>query len=364
MLNSISIKNFRCFDNFRIDGFKNINLIGGLNNSGKTALLETLLLSVYPSPKTISLLRQFRNENNELIEKATEKIWNNFFYNQEKNNTIQIVSKNTDQQISTLEIHTTKDIETFLKNITSNTINAKEFSNLLNSKFSDTLSLNLKGNTQQQDFDYFLLPNKEEKNIGTMGNYPKGFVSPPFLHAALRLDDSQLSNLYSLAKENKKVQQLNEMLHLLDNTIIGSEIDAPGGEPVIKILLENDQSFPLAMFGDAIRKVTELMLILLNTSNGIFFIDEIENGIHFTKHKDLWNKLFQVIDKNDIQIFATSHSAEMIRAFNEVAYEHYPSQAMYFEMSRSPKTQQIIVNSMDMEMLNYQILTHKTYRGE
>jgi AAA15 family ATPase/GTPase len=45
MIEKISIKNFRCFGNTTIEGFKRINLIGGLNNSGKTALLEAILMN-------------------------------------------------------------------------------------------------------------------------------------------------------------------------------------------------------------------------------------------------------------------------------------------------------------------------------
>ena len=82
MLSSIVIENFRCFNHLQVKGFKSINLIGGQNNSGKTALLEALLLSSFPSLNTIEVLRQFRNENGNLIKKANEKVWNYFFYNQ------------------------------------------------------------------------------------------------------------------------------------------------------------------------------------------------------------------------------------------------------------------------------------------
>ena len=43
MIEQISIKNFRCYHDTTIKGFKRVNLIGGLNNSGKTVLLEAIL---------------------------------------------------------------------------------------------------------------------------------------------------------------------------------------------------------------------------------------------------------------------------------------------------------------------------------
>jgi len=44
MIDSFEIKKFRLFNNVKIKNFKNVNLIVGKNNAGKSALLEALLL--------------------------------------------------------------------------------------------------------------------------------------------------------------------------------------------------------------------------------------------------------------------------------------------------------------------------------
>ena len=369
MLSSIHIQNFRCFNNLKVKGFKSINLIGGPNNVGKTALLEALLLSSHPSPNSFNLLRQFRNEKNSLIKNAPDKVWNYFFYNQDKAKVIKLLAEFTGEQTTVLELSCTKDIEAILEAISSNSLgnNGKEkISEIISTKFSDMLLLSTKGNTLKTEFNYFLLPDREDSDIGAIGKTPQGFHLPPFFHSARRFDDDSLTGLYSQVKENKNLKTLNDILQTLDNRIVGSEIDAPGGEPVIKLLLNNEQSLPLSMFGDAVRKVTELILIMLNVSkNTVLLIDEIENGIHYMKHKDLWEKFFQIVEKNELQIFATSHSGEMIRGFNKVAYQtEFDDKAMYFEMARTEKSNRIIVNPMDMSMLNYEILTNNSYRGE
>ncbi|MCK5876005.1 MAG: AAA family ATPase [Candidatus Marithrix sp.] len=46
-LTEIEIKNFKCFDDFKADGFKRVNLIGGKNNVGKTAFMEACYVNVY-----------------------------------------------------------------------------------------------------------------------------------------------------------------------------------------------------------------------------------------------------------------------------------------------------------------------------
>jgi AAA15 family ATPase/GTPase len=43
-INEISIQNYKCFHDTKIEGFERVNLIGGRNNSGKTVLLEALHL--------------------------------------------------------------------------------------------------------------------------------------------------------------------------------------------------------------------------------------------------------------------------------------------------------------------------------
>lgn len=46
----------------------------------------------------------------------------------------------------------------------------------------------------------------------------------------------------------------------------------------------------------------------------IVLIDEIENGLHHTIYGDIWRKLYGLCLEYDVQIIATTHSLEMIRA--------------------------------------------------
>ncbi|MCW6038554.1 AAA family ATPase [Spirulina subsalsa FACHB-351] len=60
MIQNITIENFRCFQNTSVKEFKQVNLIGGKNNAGKTSLLEALLLYTFPHPHSIIELKQIR----------------------------------------------------------------------------------------------------------------------------------------------------------------------------------------------------------------------------------------------------------------------------------------------------------------
>lgn len=362
MIKELHIKNFRCFKNTLASGFKNINLIGGTNNAGKTALLEAILLTYFPSPDTISILRQLRNESNNIIKENTERVWNYFFYQQEKNNPIELIAKTIDNLSINVNINCVNNVESVIENVVdTNTDRQGRINDLLKSKFSNTTLLHIENGSSS--YNYYLLPDKDDAHLGVIGKTPSSSDVPPFIHSTFRLNDKRLTSLYSKTKEKKKINSFNNILKLIDKTIIGSEIDTPGGEPKLNLLLDDETSLPLDMFGDAVRKIAEISLVLLNTTSPIILIDEIENGIHFTKHKEVWSYLFDIIGDSS-QIFATSHSAEMIKAFNDVSFEkQMESRAMYFEMSRLSSSK-IIVNPIDMDMLRYEIRTNNSYRGE
>ncbi|MDE5925293.1 MAG: AAA family ATPase, partial [Helicobacter sp.] len=49
MIQKITIENFKVFDFIEIEGFSQINVFVGANDSGKTSLLEAIFLSLAPS---------------------------------------------------------------------------------------------------------------------------------------------------------------------------------------------------------------------------------------------------------------------------------------------------------------------------
>jgi AAA15 family ATPase/GTPase len=57
---------------------------------------------------------------------------------------------------------------------------------------------------------------------------------------------------------------------------------------------------------------------LLN-AHKIILIDEIENGIHHSKLNDFWKVIIEIIEKENIQLFVTSHDVETIEALNNVS---------------------------------------------
>lgn len=79
--------------------------------------------------------------------------------------------------------------------------------------------------------------------------------------------------------------------------------------------------FPLSVMGDGMNRILALVLGLVNSANGLCLIDEIENGIYYRRQSDLWKVIAHLVEKLNIQLFATTHSNDCIKSFADVAVE-------------------------------------------
>ena len=48
-------------------------------------------------------------------------------------------------------------------------------------------------------------------------------------------------------------------------------------------------------------------------------IDEIDLGVHYSKMDELWDLLFRLASKLNVQLFATTHSRDCVDAFARVS---------------------------------------------
>ncbi len=104
MLKEIEIQNFRCFEHIKIFGFERVNLIGGKNNAGKTALLEAIFLNVAPDSSSLVILRDLRREPSKALEAMPDRAWDNLFYALKKDRFIVIIGKDDNNNTDRLEI--------------------------------------------------------------------------------------------------------------------------------------------------------------------------------------------------------------------------------------------------------------------
>jgi AAA15 family ATPase/GTPase len=230
-------------------------------------------------------------------------------------------------------------------------------------KYKDDLSvLNLKLTRDNQETVNSVAIATSSSTMG-FGSRPN-VKEPPFIPSCMKSFERNLTELFDLARLNDKDSEVLKAFQILDYSI--ESVDSFSiGEPTLYLRRKGEKRLPLSLFGDAINRVAEIILKLVNSEHKILLIDEIENGIHHTSQREFWRVLFRLAVELDTQIFATTHSLEMLQAFADVGLE--PNQecsSAYFELARKLKTNQIIGSRLDLETLSYAIEHQEGVRGE
>ena len=80
-----------------------------------------------------------------------------------------------------------------------------------------------------------------------------------------------------------------------------------------------DKRIPINMMGDGARKILSILTTIYECKDGIVLIDEVSNGFHYSVMKDLWSSIISAADKNNVQIFATTHDLDSIKGLRDAA---------------------------------------------
>ncbi len=358
MIRDISIQNFRCFENTSISGFKTVNLITGKNNAGKTALLEALLLGGSPYPETLASLKGYRHESEELDKTLPERAWDYLFFSQDKSKTISIQTNTKTISAQTNSFFVEIDDDNLIES--NNLIDTTRHINSLSAR-SSAIQIESVIN-KDTTFKGKLIANKQ----GILGNgfKPLGKDDIPFIPSSFVFSQQQIADEYDKARLNYREKEVLNGLRIVDSSI--DLIEYFGiGSPMLYLTRNNEKRLPLPLFGDAINRIAIIILSIVNNNSNILLIDEIENGIHYTNQTSLWRVLFHLAQEFNVQIFATTHSLEMLTAFTKVGLEsEFSDLAAHFEMARSIKTGQIIGIKRDIETLEYSLSHDRRVRGE
>jgi AAA15 family ATPase/GTPase len=361
MITSIDIKHFRCFDQFSLSGFKRINLIGGMNNAGKTVLLEAVQLGCAPVNENIfeSINARVQGKIGEMSKNNPEILFNSLFYQEDKTKPFEIaLTKDKNTIIQTFNYSQKATTEELDKNI-----HAKLVLFLLQQEY--VLKITTKKTETNDPHSYWIVPEINKKKFITVGNLPfRDLISVYFSRLFQHQANGSLADIYTKHKATI-LTILNDMLKKFDSTIMGTELMSLYGEPIIGLILKNGQTFPIDYFGDAIRKIVECcLLIAVCPKDGVLLIDEIENGLHYSKQKEFWKNLFLLAQQQEIQIFATSHSQEMIAAFAECCLENnWEDEGAYFKMSKNLDSNKIKAIPLTIKDLHETIQDGSSFRG-
>ena len=367
MVEDIEINNFRCFDRLKVSGCKKINLISGKNNVGKTALLEAIFLNSTPTKDTIVSIGDLRRQSVHVRREFPEQIWNNLLWKQNLDSPCIIRTVFQDASFKTIEMFVRKEQDVLSEinsNISAELVNYYE-EWLEKEKIKDgaeqylgVMIINVNNNVLVK---LIAFSRNHEVDLDKTSNKSVYLQNTSFISSTLRASSINLTIEFDRARLNEKDDEVLKAFQIIDSSIIAVEsFSIP--EPTIYLKRKGEKRLPLSLFGDAMNRIAEIILKIINNQDSILLIDEIENGIHHSSQIAFWDFLYKLADQLNVQIFATTHSLEMTEAFIKAGLDRADS-AAHFELTRSEKTNKIVAINRDLETLEYGISHHKEVRG-
>lgn len=376
-LNSLLIRNFRLLEDFEVKKLGRLNLIVGKNNSGKSTILEAL--RIYAGNANPLLLAEisfghdekYRRTELEQPDEAMDLPLEHFFTGRkfpEDDRVIYVGEKegeNTALKIGHVLINKQEEvvIESGEKRVIKRSIPILKADAVENTNYSGqgiTVSRNGKKRVFAID-DMPPLRRVRSDWLEGIENISCSYIPTQFISIDALADiwDSVLFTEH----EGFVKQSLEIISSDFENlAFVKSELDfidypRPRREfrRIAKVKLKNaKRPIPLNSMGDGMLRVLQLSLNVFPARGGFFLIDEFENGLHYSVQEKVWDLLFDLANRFDIQVFATTHSWDCIDSFAKVAARNQDIEGVLFRVGQSIKTSdkgKVIATEFDKEKL-------------
>ncbi len=314
MFKKIKIENFRGITHLELNDLRQFNLFVGKNNSGKTSLLESIYLISTPAkpfnPVWITNLR------GHYITQSYS--WTVLFNEMNMEAPIRLSGELLKpKQIRTLSIKTLLGKNAAQTSYETLNLQLKdsrrEFAEEI-AGLSIEFSIS-KNRGKKQTYESKIWVGKDNNlESSPPGNYVETldiiFLTP----AQLRSFIPKLFNQVLIKKQEDKILKILKIVEpRLVNLLLGAENIVYCDMGFTKLL-------PFSVAGEGLNNLLAIILAIYETSNGIVLIDEIENGLHHSTQSILWEAVLEAATAFNVQVFATTHSYENIKAFS-AAYE-------------------------------------------
>lgn len=344
-LESIHFHQFRGIRDLHLENLGQVNLLVGINNSGKTSVLEGLSIYCHPLDlrEWLKIARQREQENRfnqasilDSIQWLFPKLLSHEDKDDQPETGMLIIEGNGSYPVKKLQasyevieglriserkrrrnfVHSEQgDVQSEQGEDEVPEIHRGIDLHLEIYADSDQLTLLDATPTLIQDFqlwedDYIgKLPSSGRLNLKT------SIVTP----SSHRSEINQLKLLSEASFQNFKVDVIS-LLQQIDPGIIDIEIlflpDSIASRPNPNTYIQHEKFglAPLSTFGDGVRRLLHIALKLASVRGGILLIDELEVTIHTEALQESFKWLVQWCKQLDVQLFATTHSLEAVDA--------------------------------------------------
>jgi predicted ATPase len=359
MLDSLIIKNFRSLADFSVAKLGRVNLIVGKNNSGKSSVLEALRIyagnAQRPVMEAISTEHdeKFRIRESEMGESDATLPFQDFFtgraFPADDDTEIQIGSSNSPadrlriQHVFLLE---TEETVTAENGETSIRVRRRPVPKSELPDIQGEVRQALLVNKGSRVFPSLFLDTTATRSrtiaFDFVNAIPCSFIPTQFISRDELADEWDKIALTEHEDVVKQALRINAPE--CDNlTFVRNDDGRPGYRTSFQRsakvkLTDVPKPVPLNSLGDGMLRVLQLALKLFSAKGGLFLVDEFENGLHYSVQEKVWALLFDMAEKLDIQVFATTHSWDCIESFTKAAVARQDVDGVLFRMGRSVRT--------------------------
>lgn len=310
---NLEIKNFRGIDRLVLDDFSRVNVFLGQNGSGKTSVLEAILMLAGMSnpmlPQSINILRS-RGTSGQFLDIRF------LFHNLILTTSPEVSSDQMDGKGRHLALkmpfafdeqtQVTIPIGQIQRSDAMAQVNQVEMSFDVTTddvihRYKSSVTFNQQGLIKERK----VAEGYQEKLYASL--------IPASLAAANATND-----LAELVKRKMK-QLVVDRLAYFDNRITNIEVLADG----VFVGIEGvPELLPVSMHGDGMFRYLTIVAASANPVSNIILIDEIDNGLHYSVYNKLWEAIFALATTTNKQVFVTTHSKETLEYLNEMLEEH------------------------------------------
>ncbi len=308
----IDIERYKCFSDFSAHGLQRVNLIAGKNNVGKTALMEAMFVNVR-SPTVSDFFYSLFSLY--MVRKRTD-------YAYKKLNQ-QDVTDHVLKQANTLNIKT--NIQTLEFNVNDLGV-SREYGVKINDQ---------NNRIPESEIDIFSIAKKSSiKNVAWIGSS--------------RDSQEDIISSYTKVQEKDREDDLSRFINGFDPEIAKVKVI---GDAIQCRVTAQDGSFSyrdISEYGDGLRLYVSVIADMFAAENGYVFIDEIDNGVHYTALDKLWEIILTLSKELNVQVFATTHSRECIEFYCRMVEKHKARDISFITLVKNKEKQiKAIVSDYD-----------------
>ena len=318
-IKNVQIDRFRGIRKLRLDELNHVNLIVGDNNSGKTSILEALLL--LRNPAALSNVLRVARQRELAVSSGHVTVYESFMYifpQYDQNLEIKLSALRSDGHVvfrlrgeqkqillDETEIRKTQRKPFLMDGV--NGIPNEAITNMEAGAFVGSIDCSI-GDKQYSEpvnlHEYSRVSGMEigKDMLDMVYLSPVDHFSGSIISSIIRNDDYKAICLRVIQLFDPDIQDLmilknertNRPVEYINHRVLGK--------------------MPVSTYGDGIKKVLLLANAIAQAAGGVLLIDEVETSIHAHYYDDIFRFLLKACLQYDVQVFITTHNLEALDA--------------------------------------------------